>query len=157
MSAPSKNTPKTMEELQKCFRLKKKADAEALIKSDYVRECFRKYKNRCMSSGSVQKVLPDWKVVDEYLQDKLATRRVRRGKTLEECITEECYYQPYELLPHVSLFVVTVTDFLKSSKGKQFDVSLQKYSRQDAEFDRTMRVMSLLGFLVKQDRGEIMI
>ncbi|KAI0010544.1 hypothetical protein F4779DRAFT_616512 [Xylariaceae sp. FL0662B] len=136
MSAPSK-APNTIEGLQESLRLTKKADVEALLKTNDIKEAFRQYRNRCLSSGSTKKLLPDWKAVDEYLQDKLTSRPVRRGQPLEESVAQACHSHPYELIPHVSLFVLTVTDFLTSSTGKQFDVGLAKHSPQDAEFDRT--------------------
>ncbi|KAL7624606.1 hypothetical protein AAE478_006173 [Parahypoxylon ruwenzoriense] len=155
MSSSTRTSPKTIRELQGALRLGK-ADAEALVKSEAVREAFRQYMNRCLSSGSATKKLPDWKEVDDYLHDKRISTRVRRGvKSVEAAVADDCFEQPYELLPHASLFALRVMKFLKSSKGKAYDVDPDESAVmrwQEVEFDLCVRVMNLLAFLVNWNR-----
>ncbi|KAI1106383.1 hypothetical protein F4804DRAFT_41600 [Jackrogersella minutella] len=155
MSA-SAEAPKTIEDLQAVLRLKNKNNTEALVRADPVKEAFRKYSNRCLSSGSTRKQLPDWKDVDEYLLDMRMSHQVRRmGKTLKEVVSQDCMDKPYELLPHASMFALRIMVFLKSEKGEQYDIGLEKHAirySEDVSFDRCIRIMSLLGFLVNQNR-----
>lgn len=145
--------PKTIEELQAALRLGSKSDAEALIKADPVTEAARMYLNRCLSSGSTRKQLPDWKHVDIYLQNKRMKVPVRG--TLEQEVAKDCTDKPYELLPHAGMFALRMMDFLISEKGEMYDIPLEtdkiRYPR-DVQFDRCIRIMDLLGFLVNQNR-----
>nr|KAI1457915.1 hypothetical protein F4805DRAFT_160284 [Annulohypoxylon moriforme] len=155
MSAPTR-APKTIEQLQSALRLKDKSSAEALIKANPVTEAFRKYSNRCLSSGSTTKLLPDWKDIDDYLLDARTSRAVRRaGKTLKQVVEQDCVGKPYELVPHVSMFALRIMTFLKSQDGRAYDIPLETHAvrfSQDRQFDRCVRIMNLLGFLVNQSR-----
>ncbi|KAI0880102.1 uncharacterized protein GGS22DRAFT_99835 [Annulohypoxylon maeteangense] len=155
MSATAK-APKTIEQLQAALRLKDKSSAEALIKANAVTEAFRKYSNRCLSSGSTIKLLPDWKDVDGYVHDMHMSRAVRRaGKTLKQVVEQDCLAKPYELIPHAAMFALRIMTFLKSKDGEIYDVPLKDNARrsfQDLQFDRCVRIMNLLGFLVNQNR-----
>ncbi|KAI2467465.1 hypothetical protein F4781DRAFT_308916 [Annulohypoxylon bovei var. microspora] len=155
MSA-STRAPKTIEALRSALRLKDKNSIEALVTATPVTEAFRKYSNRCLSSGSTTKLLPDWKDVDEYLHDKRMSRGLRRkGKTLEEAVDQDCVDKPYELVPHASMFALRIMTFLKSERGEAYDISLEDHAikhSEDPQFDRCVRIMHLLGFLVNQNR-----
>ncbi|KAI6087446.1 hypothetical protein F4821DRAFT_108356 [Hypoxylon rubiginosum] len=155
MSVPT-SAPKTIPQLQNTLRLKTQADAEALIKALPVENAFRMYMNRCLSAGSTKQELPDWKDVDEYLQEKRILKRVRlRGQTLEDVVAKEAFEKPYDLVRHASLFALRVKAFLKSDRGEKYDVILDKSQirqAQDLAFDRIRRIMALLGFLVHQSR-----
>ncbi|KAI2602633.1 hypothetical protein GGR54DRAFT_653714 [Hypoxylon sp. NC1633] len=154
MSAPAK-APKTIEELQIALRLKQKSDAEALVKTDDVKEAYRKYANRCLSSGSTRQELPGWDEVDQYLMDTRLSGRLGRRQTLEDVVAEDSYNRPHELLPHASLFALRIMAFLKSRKGRQYDVgpgTRRVGADEDLQFDRCVRIMALLAFLVHQSR-----
>ncbi|KAI1412310.1 hypothetical protein F5Y13DRAFT_45920 [Hypoxylon sp. FL1857] len=149
----STQSPKTMMELQAALRLKYKSDAEALIKAEPVKEAFRKYMNRCLSSGSTTKQLPDWKDVHEHLMVSRPARGI--DKTLNEIIEQQCTDNPYELMPHVSMFALRIMEFIKSAEGEVFDISLEDHPTRrpgDVQFDRCRRIMDLLAFLVNQHR-----
>lgn len=152
MSAPAR-APSTIKELQSALRLKHRSDVEALTKSDYVKETFRMYANRCLSSGAIKKELPDWKDVDEYLLEKQTSWSVRsNSQSLEQAVTEESYNNPYDLLSHAALFALRMMTFLRG-KGKKYDVSLDYATcPEDVLFDRYMRILNLLGFMVSQNR-----
>ncbi|KAI1381241.1 hypothetical protein F4677DRAFT_120025 [Hypoxylon crocopeplum] len=155
MSA-SARAPKTIEELHVALRLRHRADAEELIKIDTVKEIFRKYSNRCLSSGSTKLQLPDWKDVDEYLLEVRTSWPVRKmGKTVEEIATQDCSNKPYDLLFHASLFALRIMTFFGSDEGHKYDIILEERRvkcPQDVQYDRCIRIMDLLGFLVNQDR-----
>ncbi|KAI0843611.1 hypothetical protein F5Y06DRAFT_291527 [Hypoxylon sp. FL0890] len=154
MSA-SAQAPKTIDELQAVLRLKEKSQAEALINADPVKEAFRMYMNRCLSASSARRQLPDWKDVDEYLLDKRMSAQARQmGRKLDEIVVEECKNKPYDLLPHATMFALRTMTFLKSQEGEVYDISLDRPTGrwEYVSFDRCKRIMSLLGFLVNQDR-----
>ncbi|KAI1139906.1 hypothetical protein F5Y05DRAFT_335536 [Hypoxylon sp. FL0543] len=152
----SARAPKTIEELRDALRLKETREAEALVNFDPVKEAFRKYMNRCLSASSTTKQLPDWKDVDEYLLERRMSRQAREvGVELEKIVDEDCKNRPYELLPHASLFALRIMTFLKSKEGEVYDISLEDHAAgrwEDVQFDRCVRIMALLGFLVNQDR-----
>ncbi|OTA88613.1 hypothetical protein M434DRAFT_122309 [Hypoxylon sp. CO27-5] len=155
MSAPAQ-APKTMDQLQAALRLKDKSKAEALLKAHPVKEAFRKYMNRCLSSDSTKRELPDWKKVDEYLLDKRMSASARgAGKVMKEIVAKECMDKAYDPLPHASMFALRIMTFLKSEEGEAYDISLENHSiwhHREVQFDRCKRIMNLLGFLVNQNR-----
>ncbi|KAI1652306.1 uncharacterized protein F4817DRAFT_10336 [Daldinia loculata] len=148
--------PETVKSLQISLRLKSRRDAEALIEVDEVKEAFRLYMNRCLTAASMNRELPDWKNVDDYLQSLRTSSVVRnKVKTLKEAVEDECKSAPYELLPHVSMFALRIMSFLTTARGEVFDVILDAEiakGPEDIQFDRCIRIMHLLGFLVNQDR-----
>ncbi|KAI0851944.1 hypothetical protein F5Y00DRAFT_203841 [Daldinia vernicosa] len=148
--------PETVKSLQISLRLKTQRDAEALLEVDEVKEAFRLYMNRCLSAASMTRELPDWKHVDDYLQNLRTSSVVRsKAKTLREAVEDECKSAPYELLPHVSMFALRIMSFLVTARGEAFDVNLDAEiakSPEDIQFDRCIRIMHLLGFLVTRDR-----
>ncbi|KAK6955677.1 hypothetical protein Daesc_003320 [Daldinia eschscholtzii] len=149
--------PDTVKDLQVALRLKSYRYAEALVKVDDVREAFRLYMNRCLAAaGSLTRELPDWKEVDGYLQQLRLSFVVRSGqKTLREVVDEDCASKPYDLVPHVSMFALRIMDFLRTAEGSRYDVGLSpEVARHpdDVQFDRCIRILHLLGFLVNQDR-----
>ncbi|KAI0901361.1 hypothetical protein F4806DRAFT_451994 [Annulohypoxylon nitens] len=154
MAAPP-NAPKTLQELQTALRLTSKNVAGELIKAFPVTEAYRKYANRCLSSGYTNKSLPDWKDVDEYIYD-LRALRPPRGKPLRETVKWHCNNKPFELLPHAALFSLRIVEFFMSEKGARFNVCLQSHKARfpvDRNFDLCKRIMNLLGFLVNQSRA----
>ncbi|KAI1206146.1 uncharacterized protein F4807DRAFT_239132 [Annulohypoxylon truncatum] len=151
MSATDR-APKTIEQLRSALRLEDQSKAEALIQAEPVKEAYRKYANRCLSSSSTTKLLPDWKEVDEYL---IELRMRLGGKTLEEVVEQKCNEQRYELKPHVALFALRIMTFFKSEEGEVYDNPLELHRvriKEDVSFDRCVRIMNLLGFLVNQNR-----
>ncbi|KAI1653661.1 hypothetical protein F4813DRAFT_247310 [Daldinia decipiens] len=148
--------PETVKSLQISLRLKTHRDAEALIEVDEVKEAFRLYMNRCLVATSMTKELPNWKDVDDYLQNLRTSSAVRnKAKTLREAVEEECKSAPYELLPHVSMFALRMMSFLITARGEVYDINLDAEiakSPEDVQFDRCIRIMHLLGFLVNHDR-----
>jgi hypothetical protein len=82
-------------------------------------------------------------------------------KTLENYLASICRDKPYELMPHVAMFALRVGAFLMSEKGARFDVgkgagegSVSKGGLGgEREFDRALRIMKILGFLVARDVG----
>ncbi|KAI1400717.1 hypothetical protein F4819DRAFT_359377 [Hypoxylon fuscum] len=154
MSVPGR-APRTIGELQAALRLKDETGAEALVKAAPVKEAFRMYMNRCLSSSSTKQQLADWKDVDEYLLDQRTSRLVRRmSKTLQQVVDDDCFNKPYDLVAHASLFALRIMTFLKSDKGEMYDISLEDHAirrYEDISFDRCRRIVSLLGYLVHQN------
>ncbi|OTA98798.1 hypothetical protein M426DRAFT_17069 [Hypoxylon sp. CI-4A] len=154
--ATSPQHPKTIDQLQRELRLKDRLQAQSLVRADAVKEAFRKYMNRCLSAISITKQLPDWKDVDEYLQEKRTSPHVRiMGRRVEELVERDCIDSPYELLYHASLFALRIMTFLRSKTGEKYDISQNHRSikhNTDLKFDRCVRIMNLLGFLVNQHR-----
>ncbi|RYP31243.1 hypothetical protein DL767_005872 [Monosporascus sp. MG133] len=147
--------PKSMGDLQTRFSLKDNSDAEALLKAWPIKEAFHYYLNRCLSNQhSVVEELPEWQEVDQYLLDmRMIPRAKRRDRSLKEVVEEECFNAPYQLMPHVALFVLRAESFLQSDEGTRFDIASQMYdTKQDKEFDRRWRSMDLLCFLVGRHR-----
>ncbi|KAI1769134.1 hypothetical protein GGR53DRAFT_474598 [Hypoxylon sp. FL1150] len=158
MSLPT-SAPRTIEHLQKALRLPTQADAEALVKALPVEEAFRMYANRCLSAGSAsEEALPDWKDVDAYLLEERMRKRVRllgHLQTLEDVVAKEAFDRPYDRVRHASLFALRVMTFLKSDEGERYDVLPEKpriKMAQDLAFDRAVRIMALLGYLVHRGR-----
>ncbi|KAI1825425.1 hypothetical protein F4861DRAFT_538108 [Xylaria intraflava] len=154
------NTPKKADvrDLQESLRLPTEADASALLGADQVRETFRLYRNRCLVSdrrGPAQ--LPDWKDVDEFLYELQLSAPFRRdagnaGSRLLDYVARLCRDKPFELMPHVAAFVLRVESFLRSPSGAVFDVARAgSGSECDVLFDRYLRIMKLLAFLVARD------
>ncbi|RYP50985.1 hypothetical protein DL768_003569 [Monosporascus sp. mg162] len=147
--------PKSMGDLRDRFGLKDSSDAEALLKAWPIKEAFHYYLNRCLSNQhSVVKELPEWQDVDQYLLDmRMMPRAKRRDRSLKELVEEECFNAPYQLMPHVALFVLRAESFLRSDEGTRFDIVSQMYdAEQDKEFDRRWRSIDLLCFLVGRHR-----
>ncbi|KAI1091180.1 hypothetical protein F5B19DRAFT_287225 [Rostrohypoxylon terebratum] len=153
MTAPP-SAPKTTQELQIALRLDNENSARELINAFPVTEAYRKYANRCLSSGYTNKSLPDWKDVDEYIYD-LRASRAPGGKPLREVVKEHCKNKPFELLPHATLFSLRIVEFFRSEKGIRFNMPLRSHKAQfplDRNFDLCKRTMILLGFMVNQSR-----
>ncbi|RYP07514.1 hypothetical protein DL764_002443 [Monosporascus ibericus] len=147
--------PKSMGDLRARFGLKNNSDAEALLKAWPIKDAFHYYLNRCLSNQhSVVKELPEWQEVDQYLLDmRMMPQDKRRDKSLKELVEEECFNAPYQLMPHVALFVLRAESFLQSDEGIRFDIASQMYeTKQDKEFDRCWRSVDLLCFLVGRHR-----
>ncbi|KAI0181732.1 hypothetical protein GGR52DRAFT_53326 [Hypoxylon sp. FL1284] len=161
MTAPA-SAPKTIEQLQEAFRLATRADAEALADAGPVADAFRTYANRCLSSGTVSRQLPDWKDVDGYLTNRRMSPQVRRRATatttLEAVVEADCFDAPYDLVRHASLFALRVAAFLRSDAGEKYDVLIER-SRirrsEDLSFDRCRRIVALLGFCVNRSRERV--
>ncbi|KAI8958196.1 hypothetical protein F5Y11DRAFT_51489 [Daldinia sp. FL1419] len=149
--------PESIKELQIALRLRRQVDAEDLLKEDAVKEAFRVFMNRCLIvSGSRAIELPNWKEVDDYLETINLSYVVRRGaKTIDSCLQERCTAQPYSLKPHVAQFYRTLSIYLTSTRGEEYDMPLEPEApgeRPKTQFDRCVRIMNLLGFLVDQSR-----
>ncbi|RYP91207.1 hypothetical protein DL770_002684 [Monosporascus sp. CRB-9-2] len=147
--------PMSMGDLRARFGLKDNSDAEALLKAWPIKEAFHYYLNRCLSNQhSVVQELPEWQEVDQYLLDmRMMLRAKRRDRSLKELVEQECFNAPYQLMPHVALFVLRAEIFLQSDEGTRFDIASQMYdTKQDKEFDRRWRGIDLLCFLVGRHR-----
>ncbi|RYP63419.1 hypothetical protein DL769_006958 [Monosporascus sp. CRB-8-3] len=147
--------PKSMGDLRARFGLKDNSDAEALLKAWPIKEAFHYYLNRCLSNQrTVIKELPEWQEVDQYLLDmRMMPRAKRKDRSLEELVEEECFNAPYQLMPHVALFVLRAESFLQSDEGTRFEIASRKYdTKQEKEFDRRWRSIDLLYFLVGRHR-----
>ncbi|RYO81113.1 hypothetical protein DL766_009925 [Monosporascus sp. MC13-8B] len=150
-SKTAPGAPKSMGDLRARFGLKDNSDAEALLQAWPIKEAFHYYLNRCLSNQhNVAGELPEWQEVDQYLLDmRMMSRAKRRDRSLKELVEEECFSAPYQLMPHVALFVLRAEGFLQSDEGTRFDIASQMYdTEQDKEFDRRWRSMDLLCFLV---------
>lgn len=149
MSKNPRRSPRTIDELRGRFSLRKDSHAELLLQAWPIKDAFYHYLNRCLSTQRTDPLeLPEWKEVDEYLHEMLTRPR---SKPLEKHIEDQCARLPFELLPHMALFVLRAESFLQSDEGRAFDVASKKYvSRHgsELEFDRRWRCTDLLGFLV---------
>ncbi|KAI3319145.1 hypothetical protein HD806DRAFT_539524 [Xylariaceae sp. AK1471] len=88
-------------------------------------------------------------------------------KTIDDYLARVCHDKPYELMPHVAMFVLRVGGFLKSELGEEFDVGREdgrgvsnggersegSKRRREREFDRALRIMRILQSLVARDIG----
>lgn len=140
-------TPKTIDELRHRFGLTADSDAEALLNAWPIKEAFYAYLNRCLSTQRTRPLeLPGWKEVDQYLVEIQARHR---SKPLGQLLEKKCMGFPFELMPHVALFVLRAEVFLQSDEGSAFDGAGVKYgAKQDREFDRRWRCTDLLCFSV---------
>ncbi|KAI1745663.1 hypothetical protein F4680DRAFT_109928 [Xylaria scruposa] len=163
-------------DLGKSLRLSGEAETQALLKSNQLTEAFRLYRNRCLvSNRSKAADLPDWHDVDTYFYElRLSTefrQYVRKAKDfkstaeatdpnvapLDDYLAELCLCGPYVLMPHVAMFVLRVENFLESPEGRRFDVcgDVGKGDEEGRErvFDRYLRIMKILTFLVSRHIG----
>ncbi|KAI0547369.1 hypothetical protein F4679DRAFT_367556 [Xylaria curta] len=170
---PGTDTAKVTD-LGKSLRLSSEAETQALLKSNQLTEAFRLYRNRCLVSNRNKAAdLPDWHDVDTYFFElRLSTEfrqyvRKAGGKDakptdpnvapLDDYLAELCLCGPYLLMPHVAMFVLRVENFLDSGEGRRFDVCRDvgkgDEGMREKVFDRYLRIMKILTFLVSRHIG----
>ncbi|TRX89397.1 hypothetical protein FHL15_009695 [Xylaria flabelliformis] len=164
-------------DLGKSLRLSSEAETQALLKSNQLTEAFRFYRNRCLVSNRNKAAdLPDWHDVDTYFYElRLSTEfrqyvRKAGGKgskqlestdpnvaPLDDYLAKLCTCGPYVLMPHVAMFVLRVDNFMDSREGQRFDVCRDTgkgdEGMRERVFDRYLRIMKILTFLVSRHIG----
>ncbi|KAI8630737.1 hypothetical protein F5Y19DRAFT_32930 [Xylariaceae sp. FL1651] len=164
-------------DLQKSLRLADVDTTQVLLKSEQVKDAFRLYRNRCLVSGSTKAdQLPSWMIVDEYLYELQLSPEFRQYmrepskanketktqmNTIDNYLVEICRAKPYELVPHVAMFVLRVSRFFESPEGSKYDVVKQSGrqgyrpskipEKSERDFDRCSRIMEILRFKVAAD------
>ncbi|KAI2642165.1 hypothetical protein GGS21DRAFT_293059 [Xylaria nigripes] len=163
MSSRNSFVPRTIVELGEALRLESSGEVQAFLDAGAVREAYRIYRNRCLvSSQHGASELPDWKDVDEYVYEMQMTaefrqwhagkRSLRITEALVEYVEMTCREKPYELKPHVVGFVLRIDAFWSTPLGARFNSpGGGDGSRREAEFDRYIRIMKLMRFMVQRD------